>query len=76
MDPLLNCGMTRKTLTVSGMSCGGCEQNVEDALESLEGVSEVAADHDTESVEVEADESVPEEKIQGAIEDAGYDVVA
>lgn len=65
--------MQQKTLSVSGMACGGCEQTVEDALANLDGVSDVEADHETDTVEVASD-GVSEGEIQAAIEDAGYDV--
>jgi len=68
--------MGRKTLSVTGMSCGGCEQNVTDALEALDGVDSVEADNESDTVEVVADESVSDDEIRTAIEDAGYEVVA
>lgn len=67
--------MTRRTLAVSGMACGGCEQNVEDALAALDGVTAVEADHERDAVELLV-ESVPEEQIRTAVEDAGYEVTA
>jgi copper chaperone len=67
--------MARKTLSVSGMACNGCEQNVESALEALEGVREVEADHETETVELDIEESVDAAEIDAAIEEAGYEVV-
>lgn len=68
--------MPRKTVPVTGMSCGGCEQNVEDALASLDGVTDVNADHDGDTVEVVTENGVAETDIHAAIEDAGYDVSA
>jgi len=68
--------MTRKMLSVTGMSCGGCEQNVEDALGALEGVTGVEADHEDDTVEVSAEAGVSEAEIHAAIEDEGYDVSA
>ena len=65
-----------QTITVTGMSCEGCEQNVEDALETLDGVSQVNADHEAESVEISTEEDVEKEDIHATIEDAGYEVVA
>lgn len=65
--------MTRTTLSVTGMSCGGCEQNVEDALADLDGVAAVEADHEADTVEVEA-EGADDGAIRTAIEDAGYEV--
>lgn len=66
--------MKRETIAVTGMSCNGCEQNVESALRNLEGVSRVEADHEGETVEVVADENVATEDVHAAIEQAGYDV--
>lgn len=65
--------MTR-TYTVTGMSCGGCEQNVEDALTELVGVDGVSADNEADTVVVEGD--VDDAAARTAIEDAGYTVEA
>lgn len=67
--------MKQTTLEVTGMSCGGCEATVIDALEALEGVSSATADRETDEVRVEHDEAtVDEGTLAGTIEDAGYDV--
>jgi len=66
--------VNRKTLTVTGMSCTGCEQNVENALQNLEGVTQIDADNESDSVEVVADDDVDEE-VHSAIEQAGDEVV-
>jgi copper chaperone len=68
--------MERKTLAVTGMSCNGCEQNVENALRSLDGVSRVEADHGADTVDVVVDDDVSDTDLTTAIEGAGYDVVA
>ena len=68
--------MERETLSVTGMSCNGCEQNVEGALQRLDGVSRVEADHGADTVEVVAGDSVSADDLAAAIEDAGYDVTA
>jgi copper chaperone len=65
--------MDRTTVSVSGMSCGGCEQNVESALQTLDGVSRVDADHEADSVEIVV-EGVDETTVHETIEDAGYEV--
>ena len=59
-----------RTITVEGMSCGGCEENVENALRDLPGVSDAEADNESDSVTVEGDAS--DEDIVAAVEDAGY----
>jgi copper chaperone len=62
------------TLTVTGMSCGNCEQSVEEALLGVEGVTGATADHeaDTATVEGEAD---PLDLIL-AVQEAGYEAEA
>lgn len=67
--------MDRKTISVSGMSCTGCEQTVETALRNLNGVSRVDADHEADTVDVVIEEGISDD-VTAAIEQAGYDVVA
>lgn len=59
------------TLTVEGMSCGHCEQTVEEAIETLAGVQGAEADKDAEQVSVDGDVST--EQLVAAVTDAGYD---
>jgi len=66
--------MDRRTLAVTGMSCNGCERNVETALKNLDEVSRVDADHAGDTVEVVADADLNDEDLRDAIEQAGYDV--
>ena len=68
--------MERKTISVTGMSCNGCEQNVESALQNIEGVTRVDADHEGDTVELVAEDDVVDDDIEAAIENAGYDVAA
>ncbi|QLD84407.1 heavy-metal-associated domain-containing protein [Natronomonas halophila] len=66
--------MSHRTISVTDMACTGCEENVEDALEALDGISAVEADHEADTVEIEADDGVSDEEVAAAIEDAGYEV--
>jgi copper chaperone CopZ len=59
------------TLTVTGMSCGHCEQRVEEALGDVEGVTSATADRESETVTVEGDADTP--ALVAAVEDAGYE---
>lgn len=68
--------MAQKSFHVTGMSCGGCESNVEESLGALSGVTRVEADHERDAVEVVADDDVSAADVTAAIEDAGYDVEA
>lgn len=68
--------MDRRDVRVTGMSCEGCERNVENALQGLDGVSRVDADHGSDTVEIVAEDDVNDDALHGAIEDAGYEVEA
>ena len=68
--------MERKTLPVTGMSCNGCEQNVENTLQSLDGVSRAEADHRDDTVDIVVGDDVSDNDLTAAIEGAGYDVAA
>jgi len=60
-----------QTLTVEGMSCGGCEDRVRDALTAVSGVTSVSVDHSTDSTTVEGSTDV--DTLVDAVADAGYD---
>ncbi len=63
------------TLTVTGMTCGGCENAVKRAVSKLAGVSSVAASHADNRVEVTFDPSaLGREAVVKAIEGIGYKV--
>jgi copper chaperone len=66
--------MATRTLTVTGMSCTGCEASVEDALAALDGVERVAADHEADTVELVADGSVSDDDIAAVVDEAGYEL--
>lgn len=68
--------MKREALSVTGMSCNGCEQTVENALRTISGVTRAEADHETDTVEVVIEDDVTDEDLNDAIENAGYDVAA
>ena len=64
--------ITRR-FTVEGMSCGGCERSLSQAVSRLPGVSSVEASHADRSATVIYDEQrVTPEAIAAAIRDAGY----
>jgi copper chaperone len=64
----------KETLTITGMSCGGCVASVKNALARI-GVEH--ADVEVGRAAVEYDEAkVSHENLVEAIEDAGFDVVA
>jgi copper chaperone len=61
-------------LQVEGMACGGCEENVVDALEDVAGVDEASADHEDGTATTTGDAETA--ALVSAVEDAGYDVAA
>lgn len=67
--------MEQVTLTVTGMTCDGCENAVRRVVSSIAGVSSVNASHKDNRVIVEYDASRADRAaIARAIEDAGYAV--
>ncbi|MEC9375732.1 MAG: cation transporter [Pseudomonadota bacterium] len=69
--------MANINLNVEGMSCGGCEKSIRNALLEHDGISGVNADHKNGVVEIEFDETkIQQNGLKQAIEDAGFDVAA
>ncbi len=68
--------MDTVTLTVTGMTCGGCENAVKRALGRLDGVGDVQASHAEKNVTVVHDPSkVSPAQIRERISACGYTVV-
>ena len=62
-------------LTVMDMKCGGCETNITDKLEAINGVISAKASSKDNQVSVEYDaEKVSLDTIKDAISDAGFTV--
>lgn len=59
------------TLRVTGMSCAGCESNVEDALATVSGVVSVDVDRENDAATVEGEADTDD--LVAAVEDAGYE---
>ena len=66
--------MNEINIKVKGMMCGGCENRVKNALENIEGVKNVTADHTTGNVNVVYD-AVDVKMLEETIEDIGYEVI-
>lgn len=63
------------TLTVTGMKCGGCENNVTTKLKTLDGVKSATASSKNQEVSVDFDPNKTNLKaIVQAIADVGYTV--
>lgn len=60
-------------ITVTGMSCQHCVRAVTQALESVEGITEVQVDLPTGRVQYTQTEEVPPVQVRQAVQAAGYD---
>jgi copper chaperone len=63
-------------LKVKGMSCQHCVMSVTKALNQLDGIKNVQVDLAKGEVQFDNTKSVASDRIQKAITDAGYEVVA
>lgn len=66
--------MKETILKVEGMMCGGCENRVKNALETITGIESVVADYTSGTVKVTSSEEVSKVAIVEAIEDIGFSV--
>ncbi len=62
-------------IKVKGMSCQHCVMSVTKALGKLEGIQNVRVDLQEGEVRFENTKSVTSDRIEKAIEEAGYEVV-
>lgn len=61
---------------VEGMTCGGCEKHVSDAVNKLDGILEITASYENENTIVKFDKSKTSiEEIEKAIASTGYKVL-
>lgn len=65
---------TAITVTVTGMTCGGCANRVRDELGLISGVDGVTVDLPTGQVAVESAAAIERDTIVAAIDRAGYAV--
>lgn len=64
------------SLTVTGMKCGGCENNITTKLKAMAGVSSATASRQDQAVTVEFDSiKTSLDAIKQAITEIGYTVI-
>lgn len=63
----------KKKILIEGMSCGHCVSHVEEALEKINGVSNIKVSLEEKYAIVYTD--VNNEVLKEAIEEEGYDVI-
>lgn len=64
-------------IRISGMSCTGCENRVENVLKNIENIESVNANYNTGIVEIETNDikNLDIDVIKEALEDLGYDIL-
>lgn len=64
-------------IRISGMSCTGCENRVENILKNIENVESVNANYNTGIVEIETNniKNLDINVIKETLEDLGYDIL-
>lgn len=64
-------------IRISGMSCTGCENRVENVLKNIENVESVNANYNTGIVEIGTNniKNLDIDVIKEALEDLGYDIL-
>ena len=64
-------------IRISGMSCTGCENRVENVLKNIENVKSVNANYNTGIVEIETNDikDLNIDVIKETLEDLGYDIL-
>lgn len=65
----------KKILKVEGMSCGHCKAAVEKALKAVDGVEDAVVNLDEKTAEVRLKKEIPNDVLEKAVTDAGYEVV-
>ncbi len=66
--------MKELVIKVEGMMCSGCENRVQNALKTVEGVEKVVANHVDGTVTVTLNKDIDEKVIKDKIDDIGYSI--
>jgi copper chaperone len=64
----------KQILKITGMTCSGCEQTVNNKLSDIKGVRQVIADRMKQQAEVETDDEIPVDIFQKALSDTHYQI--
>jgi copper ion binding protein len=67
---------SQKTINVVGMSCDHCVRAVRDEITKIDGVSDVDVDLASGRVAITATETIDDEAVRAAVEEAGYEVTS
>jgi copper chaperone CopZ len=65
--------MTGETFTVAHIACGSCERTIQTLLGDVDGVEQVTADHQTDTVAVTYDDQrISRDAVAAELTDIGY----
>ena len=67
--------LIRERFPVGGMSCAACASSVESILSNTEGVREAKVNFADNTVVIEYQAGIPEQKLQEALRSVGYDLI-
>lgn len=67
-------GKIKKIIHVDGMSCQHCVNHVKSALESIQGVSNVKVNLDSNTAVIKSSTEISDSNIEEVIKEAGYEV--
>lgn len=63
------------TLTIAGMTCGGCVKSISNALNQITGVQQAHVSLEQNNATITFDDTRTDERaLKQAIEDAGFDI--
>lgn len=65
----------KQEVTVEGMKCDGCAQNVSQRFSSLAGVERVLVDREAKNAVIEANREIEKNEYIQALADTKYEVV-
>lgn len=64
-----------KTMIIEGMSCGHCTARVQQALEAVEGVTDVVMSLENKSAVVSLKEEISDDVLKEVVTEEDYEVV-
>lgn len=66
--------MKKTIIKVEGMVCNGCENRVQNALKTIEGIETVVANHTEGTIMITSKNEVEVSTMKEKIEDIGFEV--
>ncbi len=64
----------KHTYQIHGMTCNGCRNHVENALNNVEDVTKAAVDLQRAEAVIEMESHIPLEKLQNALKSSSYSI--